>query len=196
MIRLFVALELPEHARARLALLGGGIPGARWIPSENLHLTLRFIGEVDEGRMEDIDAALQSVEAPRFEMFLEGVGFFGRPKAARSVHAGIARNPALAHLRDKIESALVRAGFEPEERKFSAHVTLARLQDAPASRIMEFVSGNNLFREGPIAVDRFALMSSFRSGNGTIYRAEQYYALGPPAGADAAATGDGGRDGD
>jgi 2'-5' RNA ligase len=146
--------------------------------------------------MEDIDAALQTVAAPRFEMFLEGVGYFGRPKAARSIHVGIAQNPALAHLRDKIESALVRAGFEPEERKFSAHVTLARLQDAPASRIMEFVSGNNLFREGPIAVDRFALMSSFHGGNGAIYRAEQYYALGPPGGTDTAASWDGDLEGD
>ena len=194
MIRLFVAIELPEKVRARLALLGGGIPRARWIPSENLHLTVRFIGEVDEGRMEDIDEALQSVEAPGFEMFLEGVGYFGRPRAARSIHVGIARNPALCHLHDKIESALVRARFEPERRKFAPHVTLARLDNAPVSRIMAFVAGNNLFRDGPITVDRFALLSSFRGRNGSIYRAEQHYPLLPPAGAAGASRG--GDDGD
>ena len=176
-------------------MLGGGIPRARWVPSENLHLTLRFIGEVDEGRMEDVDEALQSVTAPGFDMFLEGVGYFGRPRAARSIHVGIARNPALCHLHDKIESALVRARFEPEGRKFTPHVTLARLDNAPVSRIMAFVAGNNLFREGPIMVARFALLSSFRGGNGSIYRAEQYYPLFPPAGS-LGTSGDGKDDGD
>ncbi|HLF59056.1 MAG TPA: RNA 2',3'-cyclic phosphodiesterase [Alphaproteobacteria bacterium] len=179
MMRLFVAIELPESVRVRLAMLAGGIPGARWVPAENMHLTVRFIGEVDEASVHDVDAALQSVEAPAFELTLEGIGHFGPPRAARSLYVGVARNPALAHLRDKIESALVRAGFEPEGRKFSPHITLARLRNARGSRITAFIAGNNLFREGPIAVEGFTLFSSFRGHNGAIHTPERFYPLAP-----------------
>jgi len=177
MVRLFVAIDLPEPVRARLAALAGGIPGARWVSADNIHLTLRFIGEVDEGKFEDIAEALESIEAPGFEVVLEGIGHFGPPRAARSVHVGVARNPALSHLRDKIESALVRAGLEPEGRKFSPHVTLARLHNAPGSRITAFVAGNNLIREGPIPVAGFTLYSSFLGRSGAIHIPERFYPL-------------------
>lgn len=178
MLRLFVALTLPQPVRMRLSLLGGGIPGARWIPAENLHLTLRFIGEVDMGRSQDIDDALQSIEAPGFPLILEGVGYFGPARAARSIHIGVRRNPALEHLYQKIESALVRAGCEPERRKFSGHVTLARLRNAPGNRIAGFVAEHNLVREGPIPIGNFTLFSSFLSHNEPIYRVERVYPLG------------------
>jgi len=178
MLRLFVALALPHPVRLRLSLLGGGVPGARWIPAENLHLTLRFIGEVDLGRSEDIDAALQSIEAPEFPLILEGVDYFGPARAARSIHVGVRRNPALEHLYQKIESALVRSGCEPERRKFSPHVTLARLRNAPGNRIAGFVAEHNLVREGPIPIASFTLFSSFLSHNEPIYRVERVYSLG------------------
>lgn len=178
MLRLFIAIELPEAVRMRLAALGGGIPGARWVAPENIHLSLRFIGEVDEGQFNDIDRMLAAIRAPEFELFLEGVGFFGPARAARSIHVEIRRNDALFHLHDKIESAVVRAGFEPEGRKFTPHVTLARLNRAPVERIAAFVAGNNLFRAGPVAVDQFTLFSSFQGRRGPIYRAEQSYPLG------------------
>lgn len=178
MLRLFVALVLPEPVRLRLSLLGGGVPGARWVPVENLHLTLRFVGEVDEGRSQDIDAALQSVRAPGFALILEGIGYFGPARAARSIHIGVRRNPALDHLYQKIESALVRSGCEPEGRKFSPHVTLARLRNAPGGRIAAFVAENNLVREGPIPIESFTLFSSFLSHSEPIYRAERVYPLG------------------
>lgn len=178
MLRLFVAIALPQPVRIRLSLLGGGIPGARWIPAENLHLTLRFIGNVDEGRSQDVDDALQSVRAPEFELVLEGLGYFGSARAARSIHIGVRRNPALEHLYQKIESALVRSGCEPERRKFSPHVTLCRLHNAPAARVAGFVADNNLVREGPIPVTEFTLFSSFHSHNAPIYRPERVYPLG------------------
>ena len=178
MLRLFVAVVLPQPVRIRLSLLGGGIPGARWISAENLHLTLRFIGDVDSGRSQDIDDALRSIEAPGFALILEGVDYFGPARAARSIHIGVRRNPALEHLYQKIESALVRAGCEPERRKFSPHVTLARLRNAPGTRVAGFVAAHNLVREGPIPIGEFTLFSSFLSHNEPIYRAERVYPLG------------------
>src|SRR5580704_13112574 len=98
-MRLFVALALPETIRWQLRLLCGGLAGARWVPPENFHLTLRFIGEVDGAEFDDIDAALAGVRAPRFAMSFAGVGHFGGGGKLRSIWAGVDKQPALTHLR-------------------------------------------------------------------------------------------------
>ncbi len=180
MIRLFVAVALPESVRLDLAALAGGIPGARWVEAQNMHVTLQFIGDIEEGLAHDIDLSLEAIEAPPFELRLEGIGYFGPARAARLVHVGVQRSNALNFLRDKIESAVVRAGLPPDERKFLPHVTLARLKDAPASRVVDFIADHNLFRAGPIAVDHFTLFSSFHGRTGPIYRPERIYPLGNP----------------
>lgn len=177
MIRLFTAIELPETLRQRMAILCAGVPGARWVTPENMHVTLRFIGEVDGGTFQDIAEALGDIEAPAFEIELEGIGFFGTGKTPRSIHVNIARNPAVTHLRDKIESRLVRMGLAREERKFIPHVTLARLKGTHSERIGAYITHNNLFRAGPVPVEHFTLFSSFTSHNGPIYRVEHIYPL-------------------
>ncbi len=177
MIRLFVGIELPEFTRERLASLCNGVPGARWVAPEAMHLTLRFIGEVEYGTAEDIDDALMRLRSPRFDLTLDGVGFFGKPSAARMLWAGVRKCEKLARLQAKVETALQMAGLEPEERKFSPHVTLARLNGAPFLRLQRFVADNAHFLAGPIPVDRFVLFSSIRSGDGPVYVAEADYPL-------------------
>ncbi len=177
MIRLFVAIELPDEVQERLAGLCAGVPGAKWVKPENIHLTLRFIGEVPEDRFQDIDAALGQIRAPGFEVALDGVGCFPPRGRARVLWAGVTKNGALAHLYDKVESALVRTGLEPEGRKFSPHVTLARLKDAPMGRVHGFVAQNALFQAAPFPVHSFTLFSSFLSQSGAIHRAEASYPL-------------------
>lgn len=177
MIRLFVGIELPEETRERLAALCGGVPGARWVSEENLHLTLRFIGEVEVGQAEDIDAALLRLRAPRFEVTLDGVGFFGKPSAARILWAGVRKCEPLSRLQAKIETSIQTAGLPPEERKFSPHITLARLRGAPEFRLQRFVAENADFLAGPVSVERFVLYSSYRSSSGPIYTPEADYPL-------------------
>jgi 2'-5' RNA ligase len=184
MVRLFVALDLPPQVRERLRLLTGAkLPGARWVPPENMHLTLRFVGEVDHGRADDIDAALAGIAARGFELTLEGVGAFesGRRAQALSLWAGVERNPALEHLRAKVESAVVRAGCEPERRKFSPHVTLARLDQPDPAKFGAWLHANALFRLGPVAVEHFTLFSSRLGRDGAHYTAEADYPLGQRA---------------
>src|SRR5579872_6450238 len=113
MLRLFVGIAFPPELKLRLSLLCTGVGGARWVDPGNLHLTLRFIGEIDEGLAADVDEALQRVKARPFTLQLGGVGVFGgnRPHA---LWVGVEKNPALAALRDKIEQALVRVGLAPE----------------------------------------------------------------------------------
>ncbi len=177
MIRLFVAIELPEAVKAELASLCNGVPGAKWVGPENLHLTLRFIGEVDEDAAGDIDAALDHIRAPQFELVLSGVGQFASRRAPRVLWVGVEKNESLVHLVAKVESALVRCGIAPEGRRFTPHVTLARLRNASKPRINDFVSGNAMFTAGPVHVDDFILFSSFLGRGGAIHRPEAVYRL-------------------
>jgi RNA 2',3'-cyclic 3'-phosphodiesterase len=186
MIRLFVGLELPTDIRMRLAILCGGVPGARWVRAESYHLTVRFIGEVDEGRFEDIAAALSRIRASAFELTLEGISTFGKESMPHTLWVGVQRNDALQALHAKVDRALVNIGFEPEGRKYSPHVTLARLRDASPVRLGAFVAANSLFRGGPARIDGFVLYSSFLSRSGAIYEPEARYPLGAGALAGAA----------
>jgi 2'-5' RNA ligase len=175
-IRLFVALALPDSVAESLMLLQGGVPGARWSTREQLHLTLRFIGEVDGRDAAAIDDALATIRTPRFTLELKGVGEFGS-KHPRALWAGVRDEAPVLHLQRKIESAVQRVGLQPEERKFSPHVTLARLRGPPRERVITFLATHALFASEPFAVNVFILYSSKLSASGSLYRPERAYAL-------------------
>jgi 2'-5' RNA ligase len=176
-IRLFVGLALPEEVRRRLSLLTGGVPGARWDPPENYHITLRFIGEVEMGLAEDIDAELQRIQAPAFALTLATVDHFGPGDKARVLFAGVERSEMLLRLHGKVENAVQRVGLPAEQRKFTPHVTLARLKDTPPQRIRAFREAHNLFRAGPFAIGAFTLYSSHQGKGHAVYREEATYPL-------------------
>ena len=180
MIRLFIALSLPEDVRRRLELLRGGLPGARWQSAEQMHLTLRFIGEVDGGAFREIGDALARIDAEAFTLALEGVGHFPPRGKARILWTGVAPNPALMHLRERTEAAITGLGFEPDGRNYAPHVTLARFASrVPAHRLQEFVSYHRLFSSGPFAVRSFELYSSQLGAGGAHYAVEASYPLAP-----------------
>lgn len=176
MMRLFVALALPDLIADNLLLLQGGVPGARWSQRDQLHLTLRFIGEVDGRDATAIDDALAAIHAPRFTLELKGVGEFGG-KNPRALWAGVDDDAAVKHLQRKIESALQRIGLSAEERKFAPHITLARLRAAPRDRVITFLTSHALFASPPFEVNAFILYSSLMTPNGSIYRPERSYRL-------------------
>ncbi|WP_439576310.1 RNA 2',3'-cyclic phosphodiesterase [Elioraea sp.] len=178
MVRLFVALALPQELRERLQLLVmHRFAGAKWVPPANYHLTLRFIGAVDNGRADDIDTSLSAISARGFALTLAGVGAFEARGRANALWVGVEKNPALEHLRAKIESAVVRAGCEPERRRFSPHVTLARLDNPDPVKLGEFLRAHGLFRAAPVPVERFTLFSSHLARDQAHYTAEADYAL-------------------
>lgn len=176
-MRLFVAIAIPDDERARLARLQSGLPGARWVAPENLHLTLRFIGEVDGRQAGDIDAALSTVRVPAFPMTLAGIGHFGNGAKTRALWVGVEAGEPLTRLQAKIEQALQRAGLAPEGRKFKAHVTLARFGSSPGRRLCDYLSSCAMFRGAPFMVEEFALVSSVLGQGGSSYRAEASYPL-------------------
>ncbi len=177
MMRLFVGLAVPSEVRAELARLCCGLPGARWIPADNFHLTLRFIGEVPAHVAEDVDDALARVMAPAFELAIDGVGHFGKDSRARTAFAGIAPSEGLMRLQAKVESAVVRAGLPPESRKFHPHVTLARLKGAGAHALSAYEAEHGQLRAGPWNVDAFTLFRSRMGKGGSVYEALADYPL-------------------
>jgi 2'-5' RNA ligase len=176
MIRLFVALPLPDDVAQGLLALQSGVPGARWSTREQLHLTLRFIGEVDGRHANAVDEVLSSISVPHFTIELKGVGAFGG-KNPRALWVGVAANDGLLHLQRKIESAIQRLGFPAEERKYTPHVTLARLRATPAGRVMDYLSDHGLYASPPFEASEFVLFSSRLTPNGSIYVAEREYPL-------------------
>ena len=176
MLRLFVGIGFPPELKLRLSMLETSIPGATWVDAGNLHLTLRFIGEVAEDLAADIDDALARIRARRFAVQLSGAGVFGGGRP-RTLWIGVERQPELALLRDKIEHALIRIGVPPEARKFAPHVTLARLRDTPPDKLGEFLAAHGRFRAEPFAVDHFSLIASFPTKAGSIYEDQADYPL-------------------
>ena len=177
MVRLFVALPLGEGLKAQLADLSGGIPGARWVPPENYHLTLRFIGEVENVLADELDEALATIRAKPFELVLRGLDVFEKAGRIQSLHVGVERCERLLHLQSKVETALVRAGLPPERRRFAPHVTLARTEKAAPDKLIAFVQAHNLFRAAPERIDHFSLFSSALGKEQAHYTAEVDYAL-------------------
>ncbi|MDH4321075.1 MAG: RNA 2',3'-cyclic phosphodiesterase [Desulfobulbaceae bacterium] len=177
MQRLFVAIDLPEPVKEQLAGICCGLPSARWVKPEQLHLTLRFIGEVDGALFREIREALTGINLPPFAMRLKGVGCFPPRKAPRVLWVGIEANDPLGHLRNRIEAALVHLGLEPEHRKFAPHITIARLQETPLTRLTNFLAGNALFTTDAWAVEEFHLYESTLSAKGAIHTIEASYPL-------------------
>ncbi|WP_366553386.1 RNA 2',3'-cyclic phosphodiesterase [Aquibaculum sediminis] len=176
-MRLFIALGLPEDVRERLQFLAGGLPGARWVPPENLHLTLRFLGDVDNGLARDIDDALHGMDFPRFELTLSGIGVFTEGKRINTLWVGVENNPKLERLQAKVDQASVRAGVKPDRRKFKPHVTLARGRIEHGPKLERFLMEHSLFRLHPFTVDAFTLFSSHLQSGGPLYVPEVTYPL-------------------
>ncbi len=176
MPRLFTALELPADIVFSLSLLRGGLHGARWIDSENFHITLRFIGDVDERTADDVADALDQVSRPCFSVELNGLGSFGG-RRPHSVWAGVTMKPELAELQAELERRMQRIGLAPERRKFAPHVTLARVRGATSADVANYLALRGGFRSPPFPVGRFVLLSSRASKGGGPYIVEEAYPL-------------------
>lgn len=169
MIRLFVGLALPESHRQRLRAISLGVEGARWVADHNLHITLRFIGEVEEHVGEDIVTALHSIQSDPFAVTIKGLGTFGRPPHALWAGVEDAPSGALAELAAHVESVLVRLGLEPEHRKFTPHVTLARFRKVHDARLGRYLEQYGALALEPVPVTGFSVFQSHLRPAGAEY---------------------------
>lgn len=174
MPRLFTALEIPEEVGASLAIYRGGLSGARWIDAENYHVTLRFLGDVDEVTAQEAAYMLGQVRRAPFEVTVEGLDAFGGDRP-RALIARVAPSKPIMELQAEHESLLRRAGLPAEKRKFTPHVTLARLRDSTSRAVASYLG----LRGGPLRLsfraERFVLFSSRDSVGGGPYVVEAAY---------------------
>ena len=176
-MRLFVALDLPWELKEELSDLSCNLPGARWVPEENYHLTLRFIGEATRHQAEEIDCALASLRGRAFAFSLTGLGWFEKNGRVNTLYAGVERNDDLARLQAKVETAIHRCGLPAERRRFTPHVALARMDQPVSTPLTRFVQANNLYRSAPIRANNLVLFSSFLGKEQPTYTPEVTYAL-------------------
>lgn len=181
MPRLFTAIEVPKEIGMMLSMLRGGIHGARWIDPENYHLTLRFIGNIDDRTANEVAGILDFVERPAFKVTLTGLGQFGGRKP-RAIIASVQPAPALIELQAEHERMMQRIGLPAEGRRFTPHVTLARLRDASVIEVADYLSTRGGFRSVSFPVSRFVLYSSRASQGGGPYIVEADYPLRGRAG--------------
>lgn len=176
MHRLFAAIRPPRPMRERLLAGMGGVAGARWQDDAQLHLTLRFIGEVDRHRAEDVAAALGAVHYPRFRLALAGLGQFDRNGRIDSLWAGVTPHDAVTALHNKVDQALTRIGIPPDTRAFLPHITIARFsrRSAPTAAMPDNALG---LSSEPQEINAFCLFESRLGSEGATYEIVARYPL-------------------
>ncbi|MCL2673098.1 MAG: RNA 2',3'-cyclic phosphodiesterase [Alphaproteobacteria bacterium] len=164
MIRLFAGIELPEEIKTQLASLRGGLPMTRWIEKPNLHIGLRFIGDIEEHQAQDVHYNLEKIQFEPFQLQLQTIGFFNPAGVARSIWVGVDDYHTLDKLHRKIDSACKAAGLPAQQRNFHAHVTIAKTNGCPMPNIADYQAMHNLFKTPPFEVGEFCLFSSHPAG--------------------------------
>jgi 2'-5' RNA ligase len=176
MPRLFVGLEIPREVAQALSLLRGGLPGARWIDPENYHITLRFIGDIDDRLAHEIASLLDGVRRRSFEVRFGNLMSFGGRKP-RAIVAAVEPVQPMVELHSELERMMQRLGLEPEGRKFIPHVSLARLRESSSRDVAEYLSARGPLSGSSFRVSRFVLFSSRSSVGGGPYVVEADYPL-------------------
>jgi RNA 2',3'-cyclic 3'-phosphodiesterase len=184
MPRLFVAIDLPEQVKARLIAFPPELPLATWVAVEQLHLTLRFIGEVDDGTVSLMKSSLAKIRFTPFPLTLCGVGHFPPGRHPRVLWVGMQPCDPLIRLQQEVELALIDTAIAPEERRFSPHITLARLKDTPPSAVERFETKHGELTSPTFQVNEFILYSSVLTRHGAIHTKEAVYPSLAPAGSD------------
>ncbi len=176
MHRLFIGLRPPVAMRRQLLAIMDGVEAARWQDDEQLHVTLRYVGEVERPVAEDIATILRSVHTPALDLSLAGIGMFDRRGRPTALWAGVAPVEPLAALHRKIDHALVRIGLPAEGRAYRPHITLARLNGA-AGPVGGFLAAHGGLTSPPARIDGFLLYESHLGHDGARYEAVARYAL-------------------
>ena len=176
MPRLFTGLEIPVEVGQTLSQLRGGLPGTRWIDPESYHVTLRFIGDNDGRAANEIASLLPRINRKPFDVTLQGLSSFGGKKP-RAVVASVVPSRPLIELHAELERLMQRIRLTPEGRKFTPHVTLARLRTASNQDVADYLSLRGYFPTRVFRASRFVLFSSRASVGGGPYVVEDAYAL-------------------
>ncbi|WP_350335692.1 RNA 2',3'-cyclic phosphodiesterase [Coralliovum pocilloporae] len=176
MPRLFTGIEVPTEIASLLTMMRGGLPGARWIDPEHYHITLRFIGDIEDRTADDVASALDEICPPSFNLKINCLGAFGSRKP-HCIWAGVEKSDDLTELQADQERLLQRMGLVPERRKYCPHITLARLRGTSHDHVADYLNTRSLLSELSFPVERFVLFSARASTGGGPYLVEADYPL-------------------
>ena len=171
-MRLFIAIDPPETVRKQIITLLGKVPTGKTVPPHQLHLTLRFIGEVDTKKFKEIQNSLRQIKIESFELRFVGVGCFPTPKRPRVLWAGLLDSSPLIELKKEIDQVLKKTGLEEENRPFHPHLTLARIKFPKSNILDSFLQDNFNFQTESFDVKDFHLYSSQLTPKGAIHQRE------------------------
>jgi len=177
MIRLFAAVAIPSEIAQGLAWRQTGVPGARWRTEEQLHITLRFFGDVEPRRAEELDLELERIFIKPFDLVLAGVGSFGEGWRIDTLWAGVEPSEPLERLHARCEIAARKVRLKPDTRRYAPHVTLAYMGPAREPKVAGWIAEHNLLKSPPFRVESFGLYSSVLSPSGSKYHLEREYRL-------------------
>lgn len=179
MPRLFVALDLPDRVTDQLASLQDEELDVKWVVPNKIHLTLRFLGDVDASRVGAINEALGQIDAPGFEVTPKGLGVFPSHRSPSVLWVGLRNNPALHELQQQVEEAVVELGFDPENRSFTPHLTIARCKHTDPEKVRSFMKAHGDFSAPSFTCDTFYLYESELHPEGARYTKRGSYDLAP-----------------
>jgi 2'-5' RNA ligase len=182
-MRLFIAVDLPNDIRKALIDIEHKLKpltdSARWVAPESIHITLKFLGEVPDRKMDDIDAALAGLTWKPFTVTVHGVGFFPGPRSPRVFWAGM-EVPTMQGLAERLDSRMERLGFEKEKRAFRPHITLARARDTRMDTALVTAASEYAEHDfGSFTADRIVLVESTLKPAGAVYHKIKEYLLEP-----------------
>lgn len=180
MIRLFVGLDLPEEIKKQIAKMQRNLPGALWRPTEKMHLTLRFIGNLEEPLAEEVLKELRYIRFPAFHYSLKGVGYFARGDIPHHIWVGVDEDKAIRELQEKVDNAVKKAGAgQADDFKFTPHVTMGKLIGSSMDDVYRFIAQNNLFHTDVFEASSFTLYQSIarENGEGKYYKEIEEYSL-------------------
>jgi 2'-5' RNA ligase len=177
MPRLFVAVDLSEKVTEVLASLQDREIDARWVNPAQIHLTVRFLGDVESSRVEPLTHALADIDAHSFELSPQGLGVFPSRRSPRVLWVDLKENEKLFDLQQKVESTVVDLGFDPEDRSYIPHLTIARCRDTPPKAIHRFMREHGNFSAEPFHCHQFHLYESELNSDGARYTKQASFDL-------------------
>lgn len=177
MPRSFIAIDLPPEIKKQIAKISFGLPGARFVTDEQLHLTLHFLGELDGTQFNDLADQLTTIESDPIELELNGVGCFPKRGSAKILWVGVAPTQALNKLHKQMERLLKGCGIKTESRRFTPHITIARLKEVSDTKLAIYLQDHALFKTTSFTVDEFHLFTSQLAASGSIHTQEYSYPL-------------------
>ena len=179
-MRIFIAIDLPDLIKNQLASLRTYDPRVRWVDQSSFHLTLRFLGETSPIALKEIISLLETIKSPELTLQIKGVDFFGPSHSPRLLYARVVLTEELSRLKNKIDYLLKQYGLSDDQRKYSPHITLARISKTSSSLVGPFIQEHSLFQTRPFGARSFTLFSSKRLEKGTFYHTEyEFPLLGP-----------------